>query len=119
MTKTKTAGKILKAISMSSRTCFGRPLGLPDWPFWNGLPGPRRLRFGLPVISLLAANCSDIGPSDFFHGASDALAKPERGVGLRLRARQWRRRSWGDHCAGSAIPVAGRLFRATEKTTLK
>ena len=69
MTKTKTAGKILKAMSMSSRTCFGRPLGLPDWPFWNGLP--LGLRLGLAVLSLIAANCLDIGPSDVFHGESD------------------------------------------------
>src|SRR5262249_14222317 len=50
-----------RAISMSSRTCFGRPPGLPDWPFWNGLP--LGLRLGLAVVSLIAANCLDIGPS--------------------------------------------------------
>src|SRR5215470_14554400 len=64
-----------RASAVISCTCFGRPPGLPDWPFWNGLP--LGLRLGLAVFSLIAANCSVIVMLlGFFHGESDTFAEP-------------------------------------------
>ena len=48
-----------RAISMSSRTCFGRPLGLPDWPFWNGLPPGLRLGLGRVLINARMSGFGD------------------------------------------------------------